>query len=43
MNGKQLVALIGAISFAVAWISFAEHPTAKNLRSALLSTLSELG
>lgn len=39
MNFKQLWLLYVVVVAGVAWVSFAEHPTAKNLRKAISDTL----
>ena len=36
---KQMVFYLGIALTAAAWISFAEHPTARNLRTAIADTL----
>lgn len=40
MERNQFVLIIGVAITALAWVTFAEHPTARNLRIALLDTLS---
>lgn len=41
MSNQALYA-IGVVIATAAWVAFAEHPTAKNLRRAIIDTL-ELG
>lgn len=36
---KELAVLVTALGIAAAWVSFAEHPTAKSLRKAILTTV----
>jgi hypothetical protein len=38
MSANELKVLIGAAVAVLAWISFAEHPTARNLRAAIIDT-----
>jgi len=38
MSGRALT-LISALIALGAWITFAEHPTARNLRTAVMDTL----
>ena len=39
MNGKVVALVLGFIA-AAAWVNFAEHPTARNLRTAVVDTLA---
>ncbi len=39
MSQARLVFVITISLAALAWLSYAEHPTAKNLRSAIADTL----
>lgn len=39
---RGLMTVFGAAMAFVAWVTFAEHPTAKNLRQAILKTLPPL-
>jgi hypothetical protein len=39
---SDLIVMIGIAVAAAAWIGFAEHPMARNLRRAIIDTL-ELG
>jgi hypothetical protein len=43
MNQGSIYLLIGGLVTAVAWIAFAEHPTARNFRRAAIDTLEFLG
>jgi len=38
MSTNQLIAAASAVLVIVAWVTFAEHPTARNLRTALLDS-----
>lgn len=40
MNKKEVFYLVGVALTAMAWINYAEHPTARNLKRALISSLS---
>jgi AbiTii len=40
LPGLQIVFLAGAVVTVLAWINFAEHPTARNLGRAVIDTLS---
>jgi hypothetical protein len=42
MNQANLMLVIAVIVVGAAWISFAEHPTARNLRRAVIDTLEFL-
>ncbi len=39
MNANKLVFLLTVGIAAVAWLTYAEHPTARNLRAAIIDTL----
>jgi hypothetical protein len=39
MRAEQIVFAATAVIAACAWVAFAEHPTARNLRTALIETL----
>ena len=39
MSQGRLVLLVMGLLAAFAWVNYAEHPTARNLRSAIASTL----
>ncbi len=39
MNAKRLVFLLTVGIAAAAWLTYAEHPTARNLRAAIIDTL----
>jgi hypothetical protein len=36
---KELLLLAAFVSAAAAWVAYAEHPTARNLRVAIIDTL----
>lgn len=40
MSKKEVLYLIAVAASAMAWINYAEHPTARNLKRALISSLS---
>jgi hypothetical protein len=42
MSANQIYMLVAGAIAAMAWITFAEHPTARNLRIALQDTLGLL-
>lgn len=37
--GKELALLLTALGIAAAWVGFADHPTAKSLRKAIVTTV----
>jgi len=42
MSQGNILAIIGAFVVAGAWVAFAEHPSARNLRRAVVDTLEFL-
>jgi hypothetical protein len=40
MSTRQIIYAATVVIAAAAWFAFAEHPTARNLRIALLDTLA---
>ena len=39
VSNKQILFWVGVIVTAAAWINYAEHPTARNLKRAIIDTL----
>jgi hypothetical protein len=40
MTTNQLLSLLALFGAAAAWVAYAEHPTARNLRRAVIASLS---
>jgi hypothetical protein len=40
MSVNQFLAVLAALAAVAAWVGYAEHPTAQNLRRAVIATLT---